>query len=513
MKKKIFITLAILLSALMGISFFLIFKDEIISPFQKNKPAGISPIKSQENTKPKKISRKNSFQGKINQAREFIEVNQYTLASIELTKALKEDNTQIIPYLLLGEIYLRTNNQEKLKNLISQLKTKFPEDPETLVLITKKWLLDKKFSEISELLNSTAELPPTLKFYQAILLSLQNNHEKSIKILKELSRLPVSDGILKKKKQPTNEDEKNTLSIDLAAKVNNLLITYEEFKDFREGKNAHLFATISKSLSHNKEASLAQEFADLAIKEEVGYIDAWILRGYAQFLLKKYPQALKDFEHAYELDPLRAETHYFLALTFFETKKLDKAALFFEKALEYNFEFKKELQWKLLEIYGQQKKYDKVLELYKILLETESDPINFFSAVHTAVDLIKKPEIALQFTESLIQKKPEDIFAINIHAWALIANKKFIQAEEILKKAIKLAPENPRSFLNLGLLYEEKMDFQSAKEMYQKSYELGKKLPEYSSLTNLAAEKYNLLVTNSDKPETPNINNNPAHSP
>ena len=61
-----------------------------------------------------------------------------------------------------------------------------------------------------------------------------------------------------------------------------------------------------------------------------------------------------------------------------------------------------------------------------------------------------------------------------MHAWALIANKNFLEAENWLNAAKEIDPKNPRTFLNLGLLAEEQARFEDAKSFYKKSYELGK---------------------------------------
>lgn len=512
-KKNHFYFTSLFLFLLILGSFYWIFQDPIKQAFPKQAVVGIGvPVVENE----PKVLRKVSYLGRIREAERLIDQDYFMLASLELTEAIKLKPKFLEPYILLGEIHLRLNETQKLDLLLNKLNASFPKESKVLILQIRKWINEKKFAETLSLLESVPNLPPDLKFYQASLLILKNENETAKKILDELQQLPVeqkdfqvtTDGIISK-----NEEKEAQVSQAFLKKVSEFLVAFEEFDVLIEGKNAHYFAKLSKILSENNEAILAKEFAETAIKEDISYIDAWILRGYSQFLIHDYENALLDFRHAYELDPIRPEIHYFLALTLYESKNYDEAALFFEKSLEYQFEFSEEVRWKLIEIFSQQKKFDQVLNLYEELLNYDTKPEKFVSAVYTAVDLVKKPEVALNFTKILIQKNPDDVFAMNVHAWALLANEKFLEAEKMLTKALELEPENPRTFLNLGLLHEEKKEFEIAIEMYQKSYELGKQYKNFSSLINLAAEKYNELLAQELKPETPEASKVPEHSP
>jgi len=459
-----------------------------------------SEFKPTEEAKPpvRAVRRKTSYLGRIRAARELMVHDYYSLASIELAQAIREKPDFIEPYLLLGEVYLRTKDTTKLANLLGELNTKFPQNPEVLTLQTRQWVNEKKFTETLGLMNELPAIPARLRLYQAILLALQNNHEQARDILKELQKVDVKSkdfvianyGIV----EAEGEGEEDFLRAEEAQKVHDLMVVYEEFDELAEGKNAHLFAEIAQALAQNNEAFLAREFADISIKEEITYIDAWILRGYSQLLMQDYEPALADLRHAYELDPIRPEVHYFLALALYESEKYEESALFFEKALEYQFDFSEEVRWKLLEIFTRQKKYDQVIELYKELLDYDTEPAQFTSAVHTAINLMQTPEVALDFTQILIDKNPQDLFAMNMHAWALIANEQLDEAGALLGQAKTLDAQNPRTYLNLGLLAETKEDSKTAKDQYQLAYEYGQERNGQDAVVNLAVDKYNAII-------------------
>ncbi len=481
-------------------SFLLLFSFFSEGDMWKDLSANILDSSHMTQENPQGVKRKVSYIGRIRNAEELIEHEYYSRATIELATAIKEKPDIIKPYLLLGEIYLRKNDIPKLSRLIEELKQKFPTEIQVSILEGRKLIAEEKFQEVTLIFNSIQEkLPPELQFYQAALLSLQNNHEKAKEILQSLNKLPIQEEKLIVGKEGVKEEEVDkevSISPEFAQKINDFLVVYNDFSLLSDGKNAHLFVLLGKVLAEKNEVVLAREFAEVAVTEDLEYPDAWLLRGYTAFLAKNFESALRDLRQAYKLDPARPQTSYFLALALSETGQNEEAILFFEKANEYGFEFASEVEWKLVELFNKQRKYDQALKLYQKLVDQDTQPKQIASALHTAIDLASKPEAALEMAEKLIENKPNDAFALNMYGWSLIANKKFVQAEEALQKAEKLVPENAQTFLNLGLLYETQSEFKKAISYYQKSYQLGKKSPN-NSIANLAAEKYNELKNRS----------------
>ncbi len=444
---------------------------------------------------PKGVPRTTSYGGKLQEAERLMDNEYYSLASVALFNAIKEKPNIIQPYLLLGEIYLRTKEFDKLDGLIAQIKQVFPERNEGFVLEVRKLIVQEKFEEATQMFQSfSGILPPELKFYQAVFLALQNNQNQTKKILEELNGYTVEKNEMLLSSTGTVAQDSNTvLTSPFSQRVTDMLLAYKNFDVLKEGKNAHLFILLGKALAQNNEAILAHNFADLAIKEDVSYIDAWILRGYTSFLLKDYPSAIEDLRHAHDMDSNRPQTNYFLGLALSQSGNTEEAIVFFEKILEHPFELSEDVKWKLVDLYAQTKKYEKILLLYKDLLNENTKLDQATSALHLLIDIISRPEIALDFTTKRYEKNPDDIFTLNIHGWALIANKKFDDAEKVLDHAKDLNPQNPQTLLNLGLLYESQGEIQKALDFYKQSYEFGKE-GNADAIVNLAAQKYNILL-------------------
>lgn len=491
-KKIIIIGLSVLLLTLLVLKFHIEIKDIFVS----------SNISKSETQTEKSVKRKTSYIGRIKEAKKLIQNQDFALANIEIKKAIEEKPNLVEPYLILAEMHVQQENIAQLKNLIEKLREYFPNNSEADALEVKLHIAEGSFYKASAIL-SQENISPKLSFYKALLLGLQNNHKDAEKIMRDLEKLDINTKELEIDKNGVSdidtEKRNSMISLELHKKIKEISIIYEEFEELSDGAQPHLLALISKSLSDNNEIHLAREFAETAIKEDTEYIDAWILKGYSEYLLQNYDKALLDLKKAYELDTIRAETHYFLALTLEKLGQNTEAALFFEKALENDFDFSSEIKWKLIDIFTKQKKYEQVVELYKEIIAENPNPEKFIPVVHEAIDVLRKPEIALEITEKLIEENKNDPLALNLYGWALISNKKLDQAKEILDEAFSLDETNPRTLLNLGLLAEKQQKITEAIDLYRQSYEAGKN-NSTSPIANLAADRYNQLIE-ADKPE------------
>ena len=497
-------------------SFLFIFWTPIFE-WAKNLDSSQKIAPPQIEEKPSGLPNESSFVGRIRRAENLLQSGKPEVAALELAAAIREKQDLISPYLLLAEVYLQTDQTEKMQALLTEIQQKFPSSDAPEIFAARTLIRQKDFTAAASLLQQNAgNLPPELEFYRAVFALLQNDESLAREILSELEKLPVQAAQIEVGRSGLREvesEDRQTVPKNFSEKVVGLMVVLEEFESLSDGKTAHLLTSAAKVLAENNEPTLAKSFAETAIKEDIAYIDAWILRGYSFFLLRNFDSALADLRHAYSLDPIRPQTHYFLALTLLENQNLEEAALFFEKSLEHDFEFASEIRWKLIEIYTKTKKYDRVVELYQFLIgEKSTEPKQVVQSVSSSLDLMQNPEMALQITQSLVKNYPEDIFSLNMHAWALIANKNFLEAENWLNAAKEIDPKNPRTFLNLGLLAEEQARFEDAKSFYKKSYELGKSTRTHA-ITNLAATQYNALIENDRNPEIPPAPNVPANSP
>lgn len=483
-----------------------IFQEEILnlsSNFTMNS-------EKQVRTPKQPVTRTTSYLGRIRSAQMLLEQGQLSRAAIELSEAIAEHPELMRPYILLGEVHIRARDFQKIQGLIRALQQKFPEAPEINVLRAREFIAREEFQTAQELLKTseTKTLDPTMQFYQAVLNALQNDHKEAKGILLALSELPIQEPLSLEEEGVVEQEMNEALTPELAQKIKATQNVYAEFEQFADGEDPHLFALLAKALAENNEPILARAFANVAIREDISYVDAWMLRGYANFLLNNIPSALEDLRHAYQLDPVRPEVEYFLALTLEKSGEKTEAALFYEKLLTREFMYKSEVRWKLITLLTESHEVDRVIALYQEQAQEEPAPSKFVSALHTIINVLHRPEDALVITEILLTKQPNNVLALNLRAWALIETEQFTDAETLLTMAEKINPKNPRTQLNFGLLNERKGNPVAAREFYKKCYELGEGKP-FNSVVELAVERYNTLLKRDDEA----TNTLPASSP
>jgi len=483
-----------------------IFQEEIA----EMSPDFTKAFPEQVRTLSQAVPRTTSYLGRIRAAQSFLEQGQNSRAAIELTEAISERPTILHPYLLLGETYIRARDFGKIEGLIAALERKFPGAPEIAVFRARELIAREDFSAAQSLLKNadTEILDPSMQLYQAILDALQNDHETAKSLLADLQDLPIRDPLVLGADGVTEVEMENAITPKIAEKATALQEVYTQFDQFADGEDPHLFALLAKALAENNEPILARSFADVAIREDISYVDAWMLRGYAHLLLDNIPSALKDLRHAYKLDPIRPEVEYFLALALEKNGETTEAALFYEKLLTRDFPYETEVRWKLIDLLSAQHEMDRVVELYQEQALLEPAPVKYISALHALINVLKRPEEALTLTETLLEKQPENVLSLNLRAWALIESGQFAVAKSMLEKAETINPENPRTQLNFGLLNEREGNPVAAREFYKKCYELGQGKP-FNSVVELAVERYNILLSRDDEA----TNTLPAASP
>jgi tetratricopeptide (TPR) repeat protein len=478
---------------------------------------------SETEKEPIKVERKNSLLGDIRTAQERINVRQYKLAIEKLKAVIVRRPNLEYPYILLGEIYLQTQNITQLNGLIDEIKIRFKDQDLVTILEIRKSIADNDFLTASEILNkftpteeNLSEISADILFYYGTFSALQNDHETAQEVFKVLERLPVKklEMIVSANGIKDNSAKKNAISPHIAQKVSDLVTIYQEFKQVSDGEDPHLFTLIGKKLAENNEWMLAQGFAEIALQEKSDYTDAWIVRGYTHYLRNNFEEALADFNAAYKLDPIRPETHYFLALTLTELDRDGEAALYYEKVLEQsNFNFETDLKWRLVEILIRQKKYEQVLIIYQELATETSELEKFISPLHQLIELAKRPDLALELSETLYDEYPQDTLAANLYAWSLIADDQIIKSLGVLNEALKQESDNPRTHLNLGLAKEKEQKHTEAAEHYKTAYDLGKTNRAYSAITNMAAEAYNRITVDIQHPTNLENNGRTQNSP
>ena len=91
-----------------------------------------------------------------------------------------------------------------------------------------------------------------------------------------------------------------------------LLAAYDEFTLFPESPDIHLITLLSRALAQVQECELALPLLTQVTAKKDDYRDAWIVQGYCELVTERTEQSLASLEQAYNIDPQKPETQYFL---------------------------------------------------------------------------------------------------------------------------------------------------------------------------------------------------------
>jgi tetratricopeptide (TPR) repeat protein len=112
-------------------------------------------------------------------------------------------------------------------------------------------------------------------------------------------------------------------------------IPEERILDQRDFQKYDLYKKGVNSMSNEKFEDAVRSF-ELALRLDSKFVDAWIKRGYCQFLLGEYNNALMSYEKALEVDVNNVEPWNLKGLAYYKLRDYEKAIASCEKAIDVN---------------------------------------------------------------------------------------------------------------------------------------------------------------------------------
>ena len=250
---------------------------------------------------------------------------------------------------------------------------------------------------------------------------------------------------------------------------------------------------VARSLAETEETSLAIPLLYDVLREEPDYRDAWIILGYSYLSQNKFPEAQNALFKAVELDPTKAESRYFLGLSYFGLDDYTSAVIQLELAIESGFEPQVQAHQKLGDAAVLAQNYPKAAEAYeKVLILNSSDIELFVRPVWLNIEHLNEPDRALELANQAVREHPGNAMAYNLLGWAQISIRDMENAGKNLRYALIIDPKLPAAHYNLGLWNEQQGNLQDAEDEYKQAYTLDPGGP----IGNLAAERYNTLMVN-----------------
>lgn len=415
---------------------------------------------------------KGSYQEHLEQGDRLFEKKYYALAAEEYEEATKINSQGTEGFQKLGEAYFQDKNFSKALGAFTEATGKTTHPLESDIYLGKTWIALGDFTSAENHFASLASQDNAILYYQGVLKAYNENFTEAKTAFEQIISKNVQD--------------------EWTLKAENYLNSMKEYEGAQDPNLNYIKTLMGRSFSETQEYNLAINTLFDVIQEEPAYRDAWIIMGYAYLQQEKNTEAQDALLKAIELDPTKAESRYFLGLTYFGQKEYESSVAQFELALESGFEPANDLYKKIADSSVEIKNFPKAIEAYEKLLLLDSSQVEFYiRPIWIYLDHLNNSKKAIQLAEEAIKNHPNEALAYNLLGWAQIAADKWEEAEENLNYALVLDPQLAAAHLNFGVLYEKKGNLEEAKTHYKRAYNLD---PE-GSIGNRAAENYNRLIS------------------
>jgi tetratricopeptide (TPR) repeat protein len=389
----------------------------------------------------------------------------YAAAVAAFTDAARLDETSLEALLGLAEAQFNLQEYEKMRANLQAIDLLDATHPQLFILRGRLALKENKFLEAD---GAFAKAGADGAYWQGITASFYDRANEAQKILKQAAA------------DPKYADE-----------ANNLLAAYDEYALFPDSPKTHIDTLLAKSFNQLGQYELAIGKINPVLRDQPDYRDAWILLGYAHFALADYPASEQDFLTAYGLDPSKAETQYFLGLTYFNQKNWPDAEKYLLLAKKNKFPQVAELDSKLADTFYEQGKYREAADLYTLGIEKSAAAIDEFVR---PIDLYLRKagdgNAAWHVAQLALERHPDEAQSYNLAGWVSLTNGYLPEAKSYFDKAISLDSKLPGPYLNLGKYYERLGQIEDARANYKQAYDLDPEGP----LGAAAAESYNRLL-------------------
>ena len=415
-------------------------------------------IQKEETKTPERVY---SFSERIQRGDSYFKQAFIELAQDEYLEAIKQDTNNIHAYTKLASAQaLLKNYQAAIQNLQHALTIQ--NSPETHIQIAYNYIhlfeFDKAKAEITLLKDTDSEAN---YIFQSLLILESKEIDTNIKIGK------------------------------ITEKQKRLKEAFDEFKLYKGGQNIFLKALVSKAFIDNKDFELALTLLEKILKERSDYRDAWIMQGYAYLNLENYEKAKTAYEHAYDLDTTKAETQYFLAITYEETGNKDQALEFYKLAYKNQYNPKVQVIQKIAELSLEFELYAESFRLYEEFLKLSHDDVDsFIRPMWIAIDKLNDLEKAEGIAEWAREIFPQQAQSYNLLAWVEIEKNNLDRASSYLQQAFAIDPLFAAAHLNQGEIYEKQNKRTEAIASYEQAYQNDKDGP----IGSIAAQKYNDIL-------------------
>ncbi len=202
-------------------------------------------------------------------------------------------------------------------------------------------------------------------------------------------------------------------------------------------------------------------------------LEAYHLIGRAYYEQRIFDKAADAYEKFLDSEPqVPGESHFELGECYMELERFPDAVRFFQRAVEIDPQSVHKSS-KLAQAFEKAAMYDEASAKYEELAQlSPSDAKIYYNIIVRMYDEAKMPEKALEAAQKMVDQDPNNPEAYYNLGIMFSNQKKFEEAIGALNKAIELNPGFDFAYLNLGNIYYQMKNYKEAIPVFQKLVEI-----------------------------------------
>lgn len=219
-----------------------------------------------------------------------------------------------------------------------------------------------------------------------------------------------------------------------------LAAAYDEYALFPESPETHLQTLLARALADVQECELALPMLAHVTQVQPDYRDAFVVQGFCELSTERTQEAVNSLESAYQLDPEKPETQYFLARAYGDSGNHEQAVTYLQYALRNGFtpesEVRRLLAKEALEIGNSAL----AMEQYESMTQQSDADVDMFGSYIAAALTVGKKEEAYAKAQEAVKRWPDDASAHELLGWAAAETDRIDEARKELQEALRLDP-------------------------------------------------------------------------
>lgn len=219
-----------------------------------------------------------------------------------------------------------------------------------------------------------------------------------------------------------------------------ILSAYDAYALLADSPTTYRSTLVARALADVGECELALPILGRVLMAQDDYRDAWIVQGFCHLMTERFAEAKTSLERAYQIDPQKPETQYFLARTYAALKDHASAITYAQYALQNGFTPAAEARRFLAAEAFATDNTDLALQELDQLTRDEHATVDAYVTFVTAAINAGRNDDAYARAQEAVTRFPESADAYEALGWSAQTTDRTAEARTAYERAIELDP-------------------------------------------------------------------------